>query len=149
MKVAVIGSRKFKAKERIEQIFINLYFALYFAQMYDNNEEKILIISGGAEGKEEDHRDGSVSVDAEAKRLAGFYCFEYKEELPKFKRDGTPYNVNDYHTRNDEIILQAEKVYAFWDGKSPGTKSVIKKCLGLEPTIFGTLRRNIEVTFDE
>lgn len=32
-----------------------------------------------------------------------------------------------FHTRNDAMLAKAERVIAFWDGKSRGTKSVIAK----------------------
>ena len=42
------------------------------------------------------------------------------------------------HVRNDQMLAQADRVIAFWDGKSRGTKSVIDKARkrGLEVEVI-------------
>ena len=45
---------------------------------------------------------------------------EFKPEYAKFGKAAT-------HIRNDVMIKNADRFLCFWDGKSKGTKSVIKK----------------------
>ena len=71
------------------------------------------IISGGAKG-----------VDTSAREYALANNIKLTEILPdyaKYKR-GAPLK------RNIQIIEAADVVFAFWDGKSHGTKFVIENC---------------------
>lgn len=72
------------------------------------------IISGGATG-----------VDTYAKQYAFDHNIKYTEFRPKYNLFG----IRAPLLRNITIIEHAEKVIAFWDGKSPGTRFVIEKCL--------------------
>jgi len=128
MIIAFIGSREFKnikkVREKLEEIRL-----IY-------NAENVKIISGGARG-----------VDTEAIKIAKSLGFQTDAEsyTPNFN-DG--YDVSKYHTRNDQIITDADKVIAFWDGNSAGSKSVIYKCLGHTPVGKTYLFRDVEVVFD-
>ena len=76
-------------------------------------EEVTEIVSGGAKG-----------VDLYAKEYAikrGLKFSEFLPEYEKYKR-GAPLK------RNLKIIDYVDKVIAFWDGKSRGTKFVIDNC---------------------
>lgn len=71
------------------------------------------IISGGAKG-----------IDQCAKAYALVHKIAYVEFLPQYDKYGKAAPLK----RNDEIIKYADKVAAFWDGRSRGTKYVIDKC---------------------
>ena len=98
MKIAIIGSREFKQMNLVEE-------TLFYRLPYFNTE----VITGGAKG-----------IDT------------YVEEYCKRKKIPCeviiPINPKDklsYLFRNVEIITKADKIIAFWDGKSKGTKFII------------------------
>lgn len=102
MKIAIVGSREYKDKLKV------------WAKLEDyvkniSNLLDVIIISGGARGV-----DNWAIGWAKAR---GIYT-----EIIK------PINPTDkfsYLLRNVEIITKADKIIAFWDGKSRGTKFVI------------------------
>lgn len=100
MRTAIIGSR-----EGFEKKFV-----------WDKLDElfkpgiRIDIISGGARG-----------IDTLAKEWAMFHQ-AYTVEIIK---PINPSNKLDYLFRNIEIITKSDRIIAFWDGKSKGTKFVI------------------------
>ena len=69
------------------------------------------IVSGGALGVD--------SCAAEYAREAGRKLTEF---LPQYERYGRAAPI----VRNRQIVEYADKIIAFWDGKSKGTLSVIK-----------------------
>ena len=71
------------------------------------------IVSGGAKGVD--------SIAAEYARFHGIKLVEFLPEYEKYKK-GAPLR------RNIAIAEYADKVIAFWDGKSRGTKFVIDYC---------------------
>ena len=71
------------------------------------------IVSGGAKG-----------VDSCAKEYAESNKIKLKEFLPEYVKYGKGAPLK----RNIQIIEYADKVLAFWDGKSKGTKFVIDTC---------------------
>jgi uncharacterized phage-like protein YoqJ len=48
-------------------------------------------------------------------------------ELEVYAPDASRPSPQRYHERNDAMLDQADYVIAFWDGKSRGTASVLKK----------------------
>ena len=76
-------------------------------------ENTLEIVSGGAKG-----------VDTDAREYAEKNNIPLKEFLPDYRRYGRGAPLK----RNIEIIEYADKVIAFWDGKSKGTKFVIDNC---------------------
>ena len=68
------------------------------------------IVSGGAKGVD--------SIAAEYAKAKGLKLVEFK---PKYQLYGRAAPLK----RNEEIVNYADKVIAFWDGKSKGTKYVI------------------------
>ena len=70
------------------------------------------IISGGAKGLD--------SIAAEYARAKGL---ELQEYLPDYSRYGRGAPLK----RNELIIAACDVVFAFWDGKSHGTKYTIEK----------------------
>lgn len=70
------------------------------------------IVSGGAKG-----------VDTLAEDFATANGFPVLRFLPDYHR----YGKAAPHVRNGQIVAAADRVVAFWDGKSRGTKSTIEK----------------------
>lgn len=93
------------------------------------NPNTMTIISGGAEGVDK------YAIDI-AKR-----CGVKTDDASYLPDMSSNYNVAQYHIRNDKLIHDADQVIAFWDGKSRGTESVIKKCL--------ERHKNIQIIFDK
>ena len=79
------------------------------------------IITGGAKGVD--------TCAAQYAATKGIKLTEYRPDYQRYGR-GAP------HRRNDRIIAAAEVVFAFWDGKSRGTKSVIEKTRKLNKPIM-------------
>lgn len=102
MKLALVGGRYYDD------------YALFITEigsqsLYDINDVTE-IVSGGA-----------IGVDAMAKKLAkelGITYTVFKPDWKQFGRAAGP-------IRNKSIIEHADVVHAFWDGKSPGTKSSV------------------------
>ena len=99
MKIAVIGSRQ-----------VNNYTWFIVSDTLKEYKPS-LIITGGA-----------VGVDTLAEFYADSYEIPKNIILPNYEKYGRPAT----HIRNREIVNGADLVLAFWDGSSPGTKSVIK-----------------------
>lgn len=84
-----------------------------------NNLERYLppdtteIVSGGARG-----------IDSCAAAYAKNRGLKLKEFLPQYEKYGRSAPLK----RNLQIIDYADAVYAFWDGRSRGTRFVIEKC---------------------
>jgi hypothetical protein len=116
MKIGVIGSRNFRNLDRVRFEVQSLILK------YPGCE----IISGGAKG-----------VDKTAERA----CKDFEHKATIFPPDFSKGIPACYHIRNDQIIEASDKIIAFYNGYSPGTKSVINKCL--------ERRKHIEVIFDE
>lgn len=109
MKIAVIGSR-----EGFDKKFVFDKLDDLFKGDYTHDKVNPVIISGGARG-----------VDTWAKewiceRTGKYSYLNYIEIRPI-----NPANKLDYLFRNVEIITEADKIIAFWDGSSKGTKFVI------------------------
>ena len=73
----------------------------------DNDE----IVSGGA-----------IGVDQYAANYAREHGLKLTEFLPEYEKYGRAAPI----LRNKQIVDYADKIIAFWDGKSKGTLSVIK-----------------------
>lgn len=71
------------------------------------------IVSGGARG-----------VDACARRYARKHGIPLTEFLPDYDTYGRMAPLR----RNDRIIQYADVVLAFWDGRSHGTRYVLRRC---------------------
>lgn len=81
------------------------------------------IISGGARG-----------IDACAKEYAIAHNIKLTEFLPEYEKYGRSAPLK----RNITIIKNADIVFAFWDGKSRGTKFVIDNCrqMGVDLRVY-------------
>lgn len=96
MKLAIVGSRTFDNYEMVKQVLKDL-----------NITE---IVSGGAKG---------------ADTLAERYATENNISTTIFKPDWDKLGRAAGMIRNKQIVNYAEKVIAFWDGVSKGTKNSI------------------------
>ena len=65
---------------------------------------------------------GAMGVDSCAAEYAENANITFTEILPDYKRYGRAAPI----IRNKEIVDYADRVVAFWDGKSKGTQSVIE-----------------------
>jgi predicted Rossmann fold nucleotide-binding protein DprA/Smf involved in DNA uptake len=97
MKTAVIGSRGFSDYDLLKQTLD----ACFISE----------IVSGGAIG---------------ADQMAERYAEELKIPTLIFKPDYNKYGRGAPLVRNKEIVDAAERVIAFWDGKSRGTAYTLK-----------------------
>lgn len=86
-----------------------------------------VIISGGAKGADslaekyaKDKQYEMIIFEAQWNNLDANPC------KIKYNSYGKPYNVLAGLNRNKNIIQNADKVIAFWDGKSRGTKNSIE-----------------------
>ncbi len=71
------------------------------------------IVSGGAKG-----------IDQSAVQFARAHAIKLTEFLPQYQIYGKAAPI----VRNKQIVDYADSVLAFWDGKSAGTRSVIRYC---------------------
>jgi len=102
MKIAVVGSRNFKNREEMYKIL-------------DKKHDQIdAIISGGAQGAD--------SLGHEWAKERGKTCIIHYANWHPLNGD---YDKGAGFKRNFKIIADADRVYAFWDGKSRGTKHSI------------------------
>lgn len=95
--VAIVGSRSWRDVRKIRAYIQALPSGTH-------------ILSGGAEGAD-------MLAQTEAKRC-GFRVFVYAPDWKKYGRAAGA-------VRNEEIVKSADRVVAFWDGKSKGTRITI------------------------
>jgi len=110
MKLAVVGSRNFNDYDLMKRYLDKIHSV----------EPITCIVSGGAQG---------------ADKLSEKWAHDNEISKIIFKPDWNRYKKAAGFIRNETIIKTADKVIAFWDGKSKGTKHSIdlskkhnKKC---------------------
>ena len=121
MKVAIVGSRRYTNKKRIQEFIFKLR---------DRYGEKLEIVSGG-------QKDGA---DGYAKKYALEFDLKYSEFPPAHYQYnqhcvlesynyGKPYAVWHYHNRNKSLIEYSDVVVAFIPKNltSKGTESALKE----------------------
>ena len=126
MKVAIIGSRKYENKRRIQEFIFKL------KKKYT---DKLEIVSGG-------QKDGT---DGFAKKYALEFDIKYSEFPPahysfnqhcvlESYKYGRPYAVWHYHDRNKEIAEYSDVMAAFIpkDTISKGTESALNQAIKKE-----------------
>lgn len=94
MKIGIVGSRN-----------LNLTPQEIINELSDLKISKI--ISGGAKG-----------IDTTAKNVAEILQIPCKEFLPNYSKYGKIAPL----IRNEQIVNESDIIFAFWDGKSRGTK---------------------------
>lgn len=104
IKLVVVGSRTFKKKKLLYSYIDKLRKKCTVVE----------IISGGAKG-----------ADIFAECYAKDNNIPFKLFKPKWNQYGNYAGLK----RNIEMVLEGDKVLAFWDGKSKGTKHTIKKAI--------------------
>lgn len=102
-RVAVVGSRDFPAPKLLWEVLEG---------RYDGPDDEI--ISGGARG-----------IDTEARKWAEAYGVHFME----YPADWEQYGKAAGFIRNADMVRDADKVIAFWDGQSRGTKHTIDLAL--------------------
>ena len=105
MKAAIVGSRTFCDYKSLEQYINNICKE----EGYTLDE----IVSGGANG---------------ADTLGEVYAKRHNLKLTVFKPDWKTYGKSAGFRRNGDIIRNCDVCFAFWDGKSHGTKNDIDLC---------------------
>jgi len=60
-------------------------------------------------------------------RIAHFHAVFTGRDVRRFWPANNIPSPRKYHARNDQMLDEADLVLAFWDGKSRGTASVIRK----------------------
>ncbi len=111
--IAVVGSRSYNDRAHFDEIMDRI--CLFFFEDFH-----ITIISGGAQGA-----DTLAYQYAEDNHIS---FHEYPAEWEKFKpKEYFKHNPAGM-IRNMHMAKDCDECVAFWDGKSPGTKGMIKYC---------------------
>lgn len=100
MKIAIVGSRDYQHLERVHQY------------IRDCLVHEDVIISGGAKG-----------VDTYAAEYGRYVLLDVVVFYPEWSKYGKAAGM----IRNQAIVDAADKVVAFWNGKSKGTADTIAK----------------------
>lgn len=117
MKIAVVGSRKFKHKQVVESIVYRELKNYHVHSWLDGVESSI--ISGGAKGV--DTWAEEISDNFGMSTLPDNHKHCKKIFLPEYDK----YGRRACFIRNSKIINESDCVLAFWDGESKGTKMSI------------------------
>lgn len=104
MKIAIIGSRSFNDWNKFNA---GVHSNMSNSEMLASNTS---FISGGANG-----------TDKMAERLSETLAIRIEVFLPDYEKNAK----GATHIRNRKIVDSSDRVIAFWDGLSKGTKSVI------------------------
>lgn len=112
MKVIIAGGRDFDNWQYLYEVCSEYI-----------TEDDVEIVSGGAKG---------------ADRLGEKFAKLKNIPLKVFIPDWDTYGKSAGHIRNKQMAKYADKLIAFWDGKSPGTMNMIDTALkyGLKVHIF-------------
>lgn len=119
IKIAVVGSRDFVDYELLEHT-LDDYIITDARTIFSN----CVIVSGGARGA-----DG----------LSERYAIERKMASIVHEADWGRYGRSAGMKRNKDIVADADILFAFWDGKSKGTKNSIDlaKKKGIRVEVLG------------
>jgi predicted Rossmann fold nucleotide-binding protein DprA/Smf involved in DNA uptake len=111
-KIAIVGSRSFSRLDLVEA---------YVAALPDD----AVVVSGGAPGVD--------SIAEGAARRRGLEVLVFAADWRRLGRKAGP-------LRNRQIVAAADRVAAFWNGKSRGTLNTILQAIGMgrAVTIFGS-----------
>jgi hypothetical protein len=114
--VAIVGTRTFGETKSQRRLFTKTLNDFFDSDDFGKGSKgkKVIIVSGGARG-----------ADSLARRYAKKYELELVEHLPQWDRYGKAAGP----LRNTLIINAADIVFAFWDGRSPGTRDTINQAI--------------------
>lgn len=131
MKIAIVGSRGFSDLERVTQFVASL-------------PEGYIVVSGGAPGVDRAAENAAVSQGRSVRsyrvldRHDGWFAVElwiysppagWSVELVWNTRHSRSMSFRSFgkaaHYRNRLIVDDADRVMAFWDGSSPGTRGTL------------------------
>lgn len=116
--VAIIGSRKYPKESES-------YIRKLVDDLHRRHGDKLIIVSGGANGPD------SVAVSY-AKRI-GVATLVF---TPRWRDNNGNFRKWAGFERNTKIVNEANIIYAFWDGKSRGTKDSLDKCVGQQKPAY-------------
>jgi len=114
MKIAIVGSRKYKNLNIVKSFVENLI-----------GYKDLIIISGGADGVDKTAEE--VSMENQIKTIIYRIASWYKNGK---------YNPSAGFERNTTIVENSEIVFCFWDGTSNGCLDTIKKAKNLNKSYF-------------
>lgn len=120
MRVAIVGSREYPNREDVDKA------VLYDLTEYPYTLEDITVVSGGARGVD-------TWAEEEARRL-GFKVLIFPAD---WDRHGKAAGM----IRNREIVNNCDRVIAFWDGASRGTRATINMALDAGKSVDVRVRR--------
>ena len=103
-RIIIAGSRDFNNYDIVKRI-LKKYIKVNKIEL-----SNIIIVSGCANG---------------ADKLGERFAIEYKIKLKKFPANWNEYGKSAGYIRNSEMAKYGNKLFAFWDGKSKGTKHMI------------------------
>jgi len=109
MNIAVVGSREFKDKKLIEDMLKRISYG----------DVPFTLVSGGARGV--DTFAEQIVKTINSKKVSRYQ----HHKIIIFKPNWNKYGKSAGFIRNQSIIDEADKVIAFWNGKSKGTKHSI------------------------
>lgn len=125
MKLAIVGGKDFSDKEIFKAAIKPIFHQIE------------LIISGGAPGADsmaEKFADNASIPKSIHPAL--WDDFDVDEPIYyKYDKTGRAYNALAGFNRNSKIVAECEVLYAFWNGKSPGTKDSITKAQNQNKTV--------------
>lgn len=122
MKVAIVGSRRFRAMDTVRAFVRQL-------------PPGTIVVSGAGEERRAYLPEGAYGVDETAEDEAikcGLVVVSYPAQ---WKRPDGTVDRGAGFKRNGLIAAQADRVVAFWDGQSHGTKDTIKKARKLDKPV--------------
>lgn len=114
LRVGIVGSRTYPCYEDV--------FRLVHDIIVQNPGRLIEFVSGG----------NPKGTDAFVKQAVEMLLFAHTNiryiEFAPAHYNGAPYDVQNYHIRNEQIAKYCSIVYAFLFGESRGTRSTIEFC---------------------
>jgi len=127
MKIAIVGSREFSDKKFAQRVIMKeLLFAI---PTEDEDKDQPTLVSGGAKGI-----DALAEKEADKLRIdksiyrAKWKDLSHPDAVIKTGKYGK-YDAMAGFRRNQLIVDKADKVVAFWNGKSNGTKDTIDRAV--------------------